>query len=310
MFRVKQRLSLDDVTHMAAVPGWYSDPGGSAELRYWDGQAWTSSTRAIPENSAESGNPVGIHAQRHAPEALASVGATPENRPSYFYGSAIPSVAAPFGQGSSASGASRASGTSEWQPASPRRPRWVTPVISVGSVAAIAAVVFAALGVINANKSLYDRTSTALPKSVGGLQRIADVQANATPIKGLTKTFKFSGVKVGAYANSDGTPAAMVMVAHAKLDASQITSEMNESMDGFASSVRDDSVVQLTDFQDTAPGRLGGQMKCAGLQAENTPLTACFFMDGGAVGMVMTYGTSAGDQALILKLRSAIEKRS
>ncbi len=29
---------------MAPVPGWYPDPAGMAELRYWDGQHWTTAT--------------------------------------------------------------------------------------------------------------------------------------------------------------------------------------------------------------------------------------------------------------------------
>ena len=32
-----------------ARPGWYADPSGQADLRWWDGQVWTASTRARPE---------------------------------------------------------------------------------------------------------------------------------------------------------------------------------------------------------------------------------------------------------------------
>lgn len=30
---------------MASAPGWYSDPTGKRDLRYWDGNAWTQRTR-------------------------------------------------------------------------------------------------------------------------------------------------------------------------------------------------------------------------------------------------------------------------
>jgi hypothetical protein len=34
---------------MTAVAGWYPDPSGPGQLRYWDGQAWTSSTAAAEQ---------------------------------------------------------------------------------------------------------------------------------------------------------------------------------------------------------------------------------------------------------------------
>ena len=32
-------------------PGWYADPGGQADLRWWDGRAWTDSTRSHPDTT-------------------------------------------------------------------------------------------------------------------------------------------------------------------------------------------------------------------------------------------------------------------
>lgn len=34
--------------------GWYADPGGSAELRWWDGEAWTPHTHADPSAPSSS----------------------------------------------------------------------------------------------------------------------------------------------------------------------------------------------------------------------------------------------------------------
>lgn len=45
-------------------PGWYPDPGGSVELRWWDGQSWTDDTRVgDPQNA---GLPVRKYNQRMA----------------------------------------------------------------------------------------------------------------------------------------------------------------------------------------------------------------------------------------------------
>jgi hypothetical protein len=31
-----------------AAPGWYPDPAGEGELRYWDGAAWTEAVHGGP----------------------------------------------------------------------------------------------------------------------------------------------------------------------------------------------------------------------------------------------------------------------
>jgi hypothetical protein len=36
---------------MASVPGWYADPTGRSELRYWDGSAWTERTKNRSQGS-------------------------------------------------------------------------------------------------------------------------------------------------------------------------------------------------------------------------------------------------------------------
>jgi hypothetical protein len=50
---------------MTAAPGWYPDPGGPGQLRYWDGQAWTSST-ATAEPSAPSQEPTYVQQPSYA----------------------------------------------------------------------------------------------------------------------------------------------------------------------------------------------------------------------------------------------------
>jgi hypothetical protein len=35
---------------MATPAGWYPDPGGAAQLRYWDGQAWSENYHPHPRH--------------------------------------------------------------------------------------------------------------------------------------------------------------------------------------------------------------------------------------------------------------------
>jgi Protein of unknown function (DUF2510) len=42
---------------MASAPGWYADPTGKSELRYWDGSAWTQRTKNRA-NEGESSEPM------------------------------------------------------------------------------------------------------------------------------------------------------------------------------------------------------------------------------------------------------------
>ena len=39
---------------MASVAGWYADPAGKAELRYWDGSTWTDRTKDRADGAAAS----------------------------------------------------------------------------------------------------------------------------------------------------------------------------------------------------------------------------------------------------------------
>lgn len=57
------------------APGWYPDPTGSPQTRWWDGSAWTEQTRPLPPPSLYAGMPPGgstpgAHARPQQPGVL------------------------------------------------------------------------------------------------------------------------------------------------------------------------------------------------------------------------------------------------
>jgi len=51
---------------LTPIQGWYPDPAGSGQLRFWDGQTWTSSASAVPQAAmanASVGAPLSASAQ-------------------------------------------------------------------------------------------------------------------------------------------------------------------------------------------------------------------------------------------------------
>lgn len=54
---------------MASAAGWYADPAGKAELRYWDGSAWTHRTKNRADED-ESSAPMAIQKPTAKPKSL------------------------------------------------------------------------------------------------------------------------------------------------------------------------------------------------------------------------------------------------
>lgn len=59
-------------------------------------------------------------------------------------------------------------------------------------------------------------------------------------------------------------------------------------------------------FGDVAPGSLGGRLRCSSAPTR----TICLFVDAGAYGSVVVFGTPERGQALARDLRAAVEHRS
>lgn len=55
-------------------PGWYADPGGTAELRWWDGQAWTAHTNQADPAGANPNSTNPTPTSSTPPDAAATPG--------------------------------------------------------------------------------------------------------------------------------------------------------------------------------------------------------------------------------------------
>ena len=54
-----------------AAPGWYPDPGGSSQQRWWDGQQWTDALQGGPPAVTTGSNSTGWAAMAHASALVA-----------------------------------------------------------------------------------------------------------------------------------------------------------------------------------------------------------------------------------------------
>jgi hypothetical protein len=99
-------------------------------------------------------------------------------------------------------------------------------------------------------------------------------------------------------------------VGRVKMTPARIDAEMSKSQSSFSTEFNSEKAVDISPFEEIAPGSLGGRMGCATLQVDAIPAAACVFMDQGAVGMIVTYQTTSVDTALMQRLRAGIEKRS
>ncbi|MCW2546028.1 MAG: hypothetical protein JWN96_488 [Mycobacterium sp.] len=275
---------------MSAVPGWYPDPAGSTDLRFWDGEAWSAQTgppaaAAVPPARQDADFPRAM--------VTAGGGAPPEGA-SYFYGHGFPS----------ASPLERAALPGQLKEA-PKKRRLL---IGGAGVAIVAAAVSITL-VLQNSGSIYERTHVAMPDSVEGFKQVAHVDAKAG--KSLANSLPVTGISMGVYAQGDSrTPAAMLMVGRVKMTPARINAEMSKAQSNFSTDFDGEQAVKISPFQEIAPGSLGGRMGCATLEVDAIPAAACVFMDQGAVGMIVTYQTTSVDTALMQRLRAGIEKRS
>jgi hypothetical protein len=251
---------------VAVEPGWYPDPAGSSELRFWDGGSWTSQTAApVAPTVTAPGN--------QYPAASATYG-QPQNAPYGFPGQ---------------------------QPQ--KRSRLTVLLIVLGSIVGLGVIAAIVTGVVHSKKDddTYKRTGIAMPATLDGLTRS---DADASTLAGITSSIKFPEEHLGGvYKDASGARAAVMIIGRAHFDSDNQASYLTSAEKGFHS-----SQTQPTAFHNADAGPLGGKMRCTTWTLQGVQLTACFFVDAGAVGAIVVPKPDADTFATTL--RSGIEKRS
>lgn len=165
----------------APPPGWYADPTGEHGERWWDGDAWTTSTRPLVQEPLADDDPDVTRprpAVGAAPDPISSQDTTvmaPIERVPAGYGGPPPGGdRAPTGHGGPPTGGETrtAAETVATPDVRPRRGRFLVGMLVGGVLVAAAAAVFVAL-----DEGWFDRHPTA---AVGA--PVTDLSADGTQL--------------------------------------------------------------------------------------------------------------------------------
>ncbi len=279
---------------MSAIPGWYPDPAGAPDLRYWNGEVWTAAT---------------------TPPAPAAVATAPH---------AAPLPAAPPGSSFQPTAPSRArppeppgripTPRGEYALSLPQRvdlPSERKTSISGWMVAAIVAALAVTAGAVyflnqhhGSAVRVSAHTTIDMPAEVDGLVRIHSPASDE-----LQRIMSSSSVPkphlVGFYGTNPDNPGAFMMVAKYPQTADQVAHNLSLSLRAL-----DESIGNVNFFQPADPGPLGGQMRCATVVQNATSASVCMFEDTDVIGVTFSVGTASAPGPDAVTLRNAVEKRN
>lgn len=262
------------MTGMSVVAGWYRDPAGSADLRWWDGQTWTTATTATTAAVTASA------AARTSPSLYQAAPNPYASERSYSYGAA------------------------RFSPAKP----WYRRPLFLGLVGAVAvAAVLLGAGVLTVAKqssdakSLASRTTIQMPETVVGIPRLHDaVAAEHETRMGKVAMGPF---QAGAYGTSTTLAAEVYVVRYTTAQAG--VSRMIANLERGAN----ERPELHLNFSAVDPGPLGGQMVCASFAYKGFPEQMCFFADQAVHGSILLYADYAASPSLPRAFRAAMEVR-
>jgi hypothetical protein len=286
--------------HVSPIAGWYPDPAGSPDLRYWDGQAWSAETVPAAPAAVTTLPPVQpVQPVQPAQPAQNTMGFDYVLSAGTHTREPLGRIPAPRG---SAYGA----------PVPSRFPQQKRKTRISGRIVAAGVAVVAALGggyyLLNQHHGgpvrVSAHTTISMPSEVDGLP-----QVNKTETDEIQRVMNSTTVPkphlIGFYGTSGENPAAFMMVAKYPQTADQVTHNLSLSLRSL-----DEQLGNLNFFQTTDPGPLGGLMRCASVSQGGSTANVCMFEDTDVIGLTFSYGTAADPGPDAITLRDAIEHRN
>jgi hypothetical protein len=303
---LKNRSCDADAALVSSIPGWYPDPAGSPDLRYWDGQVWSEQTAPASAPAEAVAAAVTVAAAAPTPPAAAPV-------PDLGFFSPGPSPAAPehpqmLGRIPTPRGGQLGmSGPQRLAPATGSKSGLSGRAIAAG-LAAVVAAVGATVYLTNQHHGgpvrVSAHTTISMPSEVAGVPQI-----RATEVDELNRIMSGSAVPgprlIGLYGTSANSPSAFMMVAKYPQTADQVQHNLSMSLRAL-----DESVGNVVFWQTTDPGPLGGSMRCATVVQSAQSANICMFEDTDVVGVTFSVGTAAAPGVDPVTLRDAVEHRS
>jgi hypothetical protein len=265
---------------MSVTSGWYPDPAGSQDLRFWDGQGWTEQTTPTVPQPMLQPSMASMPSMTSVPQpvaprltyASAVAGRRPSGRSGTFYGLVAGGIA-------------------------------VLVAVAVAVPVALHKGHTTPVSAIPTSVPALPKASIQLPPNAAGLVKIQGTRADELQ-QAADSEWPFSTEHVvGVYAEPDGQPKAYAELGKASFS----TLGMHEYVLGFEKGFETDN--PNVNFVEQDPGAFGGEEACTTSVLGGNPTEACVFADATTIGAIVVEGPQSSSLPLAQQLRAAAETR-